>query len=512
MYLENRISFLLVGAMLMVGPAAGVERTPEAARHVASDAAAFESSKFPALDLQRIADEDAAQARKGEPGGWRFAIPETVDVRPGRDGDWRRAEDGSWSWRYGVNTPDAVHLNFGFSRFRLPPGAALSIVSGDGAATLGPYTDADNDAHGALWTPILRSRDAVIQLSVPARARASVELHLTRIGRGYRGFRGNEKLCKSGACNMDVACLAPDDPWQTPRRAVATYSTGGFRLCTGSLLNNTREDRRMLFVTASHCGVDPDNAASLVVYWNFDAPACRAPGSAESASEAILGPLDQTQSGAIFLAATPSPFDQKGDAPETRSDVALLELDDPPNPAFKLHWAGWDRDLPAASCAAPAEPGSAAGLCATMHHPRGDEKRITFSEQAPVVGDVMPDDFVGAVGVHWRVYWDPTPPILTGISPPPVAVPAAATESGSSGSPLYNDSQRLIGVLSGGPSFCGATGEDLSDFYGQLVHAWEGLGDPSTRVRDYLDPDATGATVMDGVDLDEFLIDGFEGE
>jgi len=107
---------------------------------------------------------------------------------------------------------------------------------------------------------------------------------------------------------------------------------------------------------------------------------------------------------------------------------------------------------------------------------------------------------VGATGVHWQANWDPTPPILANIAAPqPTFLPPGVTEPGSSGSPLYNASRRLVGVLSGGPSQCGATGASLADQYGKLAHAWDGLGTPTTRLRDHLDPGNTGTLFIDGI-------------
>ena len=161
----------------------------------------------------------------------------------------------------------------------------------------------------------------------------------------------------------------------------------------------------------------------MVAYWNFESPTCRTPGSAASGSGIVVGPTNQTQSGAIFLAQTNSPFSGGGDA-GSRSDFTLLELDDPANPAFNLYWAGWDRRATAPFC-------TAASPCASIHHPAGDEKRITFSEVPAVVGNIEL-----AAGVHWQVAWDPTPPILPNIPPPvPASLPPSVTEPGSSGSP-----------------------------------------------------------------------------
>jgi hypothetical protein len=460
-----------------------------AAASIATPAAVAEplALRLPPLDRAKLAREDLDADRKNLPGGFRFAVPIEVDLAPGRDGRWERLDAERSVWRLRVAAAGAKHLNFGFTSFHLPRGAALTIAAAGGKPLLGPYTAADNEVHGQLWTPILRGEAALIELVVPTRALDRVRLRLGRIGQGYRGFDPHDPLCKSGSCNMDVACLGSGDPWNENRRAVGAMAFGTSRFCTGSLLNNARNDRRMLFATASHCGINASNAASLVVYWNFDAPSCRSPGSTESGSNTVVGPTNQTQTGAIFLAATNDPFATPAPPATTASDVTLVELDDPPNPAHNVFWAGWDRGTAPATCSEPAR-------CASIHHPSGDEKRITYSREGFSVGNIA-----AASGIHWRAAWDPLPPILPNLNPQVQPVPGV-TEPGSSGSPLYNAQRRFVGVLSGGPSACGATGGSLSDLYGQLAHAWEGLGTASTRMRDYLDPDNSGATSIAGLD------------
>lgn len=452
--------------------------------------ASIPASKLAALDMAKVAAEDALGDTKGAPGGFRYAVPAELAVDALREGRWRSAKDGRAVWHWRVRSPDALHLNFGFDRFFLPEGATLRILAVEGKAMLGPYTSADNGRHRQLWTAPLFASEAILEVAVPEGLKSGLELNLAQVGVGYRGFGLKSKHCKSGSCNTDVACLGSTDPWNLPRRAVASYSLGGGRICTGSLLNNTRNDRRMLFVTATHCEITAANAASLVVFWNFESPTCRTPGSAQSGSSAIVGPTNQTQNGASVLAATNNPFAGAGSA-ESRSDFTLLELTQPANPAFNLYWAGWDRRAGAPFCG----PGA---LCASIHHPDGDEKRITFSEAPMVVGDIAQ-----ASGVHWTVFWDPTPPIaqLPNLPAPlPTSLPPSVTEPGSSGSPMYNAQQRLVGVLSGGASACGVAEAQLNDEYGQLARAWDGLGSPTTRVRDALDPVGGGsAEAIDGI-------------
>ncbi len=480
---------------------------PFAARYELKTLEKISARQLPALDLTEIQAQDVSDVLNDV--SPRFALPVAVDVAPNNAGTWEIAADGRQVWRYRVRSDVASSFNFGFTDYFMPKGAELWVYSPDFSSRFGPYTDANNHEHRQLWTPVVIGNDAVVELSLPASERNNFRLHLTQIGQGYRGFGAKDLTprpgCKpggdksvnaptSGSCNMDVACLGANDPWQNNRRSVAAQGTGGSRVCTGSLLNNTSNDRSMLYITATHCGVTAANAPSLFVYWNFDAPTCRLPGSAASGSGAVVGATNQTQTGATFLAQTNNPF--SGSTPAgTRSDVTLVRFNNAANPAFNVYWSGWDRQDIASTCSAPSDPTATNGLCASIHHPSGDEKRITFVQENMFTANIS-----SATGVHWQANWDPTPPILPNIpTPQPSTLPPGVTEPGSSGSPLYNANRRLVGVLSGGPSACGSTGASLADQYGKLAHAWEGLGTATTRLKDYLDPGNTNALFIDGV-------------
>jgi lysyl endopeptidase len=510
----------ILGALLSL-QAMAVDQ-PLAERMVLRNVEKIAVRQLPALDLAQVAAEDKTDELNDlSP---RFAVPRAVDVSPESDGSWELTGDGRHVWRYRVRSDVASSFNFGFTEYFMPKGGELWVYSPDFQSRFGPYTNENNHAHRQLWTPVVLGNDAVIELSLPATERNSYRLHLTQIGQGYRGFGAkdltprpgckpggnkNENTPKSGSCNMDVACLGASDPWQNNRRSVAAQGTGGSRVCTGSLLNNTTGDRSMLYITATHCGVTAANAPSLFVYWNFDAPTCRLPGSAASGSGAVVGAVNQTQTGATFLAQTNSPF-SGATAAGTRSDVTLVRFNTAANPAFNLYWSGWDRQDIASTCSAPVDPTATDGLCASIHHPNGNEKRITFVQENMFTANIS-----SATGVHWQANWDPTPPILPNIpTPQPTSLPPGVTEPGSSGSPLYNADRRLVGVLSGGPSACGATGASLADQYGKLAHAWEGLGSATTRVKDYLDPNNSNALFIDGIGIpvagDVIFSNGYE--
>src|SRR5215203_596704 len=464
----------IVLALTLLGTAAGLAAqnvTPTASQYVVKDVDQIDSVLASQMDLVAIAKEDEVRDSQGLPP--RFAIPEAVSITPATRGTWESLPDGRMLWRLRIlGREGTTSLNLGFSRFQMPAHGRLLLYSTDGKENrLRPFTADDNEVHGQLWTPPVLTDDLIVELTVPASEREKVELELTSINRGYRGF-GTTPLVKSGSCNLDVECLAADDPWREQMAAVAVISTGGGTFCTGSLINDTANDHKMYFITANHCGIGAGNAASLVAFWNFQNSFCRTPGSAQS-GQAGDGQLTQFQTGSFFRASS------------SASDFTLVELDDPPVPAFNHFWEGWDRSPGDIAC-------SAGAPCAAIHHPDTDEKRITYSltnmvssswanTPPPTPGD----------GTHVWVHWATDPP-------GPFTVPGV-TEPGSSGSPLYNGAGRFIGLVYGGGSACGATGDNLSDIYGRFSVSWTGGGTNSTRVSNWLDAGNTGAMAIDGV-------------
>lgn len=418
-----------------------------------------ETLTMPPVDREKLLREDEQDAASGLPP--RFAQPIPVQITPKTNGTWESLGQGIQMWRLRILSPQAVSLNFGFTRYVMPPGGQLWLYTPDYQTVIGPFTADDNEVHGQLWTPLLPGDDVIIEVTLPETAVSSLELELTSVNHGYLEF-GRPPPEKSGSCNLDVVCTASDgfaqvDPWRAEIRSVAVYSLGGGTFCTGALVNNTSLDRKPYFLTADHCNVNSAQAPSLVVYWNYQNSTCRAPGSPASGA-AGDGQLNQFQTGSFFR------------ADYGPSDMTLLELDDPVNPAFNVHFAGWDRT------------GSNATSAVAIHHPNTDEKRITFENDPTSItsylGTTIPGD-----STHVRVFdWD-----------------LGTTEPGSSGSPLFNQSHHIIGQLHGGTAACG---NNFSDYYGRFSLSWTGGGTDATRLSNWLDPSNTGATVLDGTNAE----------
>jgi hypothetical protein len=78
----------------------------------------------------------------------------------------------------------------------------------------------------------------------------------------------------------------------------------------------------------------------------------------------------------------------------------------------------------------------------------------------------------------------------------------SVTEGGSSGSPLLNDSHRVIGQLFGAGWYCpnpncSNPSEDTAN-YGKFSVSWNNNTNSRRRLKDWLDPNNTGATILDG--------------
>ncbi len=417
---------------------------------------------MPAVDVDKLKAEDVErELRDLAP---RFATPIPVRFNPKNSGTWERVDSTTSIWRLRIISRGALSLNLGFTKYRMPAGGRLLLYPTDyrgvNPANVRVFTDADNEKHHQLWTPVVFSDDITVELVIPTEKRSELRLQLTSVNHDYHGFGSfrEEKVISagtSGSCNVDVVC-PEGNPYQNQIRSVGVYSLGGGLFCTGSLVNNTAQNKKMFFLTANHCGVNSNNAASIVVYWNYQNSFCRPVGSSASGSDGD-GTLNQFQTGSFYRAGY------------TKSDFTLVELDDSPSAGFNVFWAGWDRSTGNFS--------SAEGI----HHPNTAEKRISLSNTATTTTSYNKPRIPGD-GSHIHVFWVP------GIG---------VTEPGSSGSPLYSPQGRVVGQLHGGPSSC--TASDKSDYYGRFSVSWSTSSKSSQRLRDWLDSLNTGVVTLDGI-------------
>jgi hypothetical protein len=398
------------------------------------------------VDVDAYLAEDARREASGVPAPLRFAARSETSISPETVGTWEELADGSSMWRLVITSPEAKNINLHFDRFSLPEGASLWLYDRNGAMVQGPYTAADRNAIGELWTAIVPGDVMVVELHHPADAARPADLRIAAVNLGYRDFDDLDVATpKQGSCNNDVIC-PEGDPWRDEIRSVARITIIGSFLCTGQLVNNTAEDGTPYFLTAQHCVENESQAASVVAFWNYESPVC---------GQLSGGSLAQNQSGASLVSLWEW---QEG------SDFALILLDAEPAPSSNVYYSGWD--------ATGNIPASSVGI----HHPSGDEKAISFDDDP-----LTKDDSYGNGSHQWRVgQWED-----------------GTTEGGSSGSCIFDATSRLcIGTLTAGTASCSnPLGYDI---YGRMDVHWTGNGTPSGRLSDWLDPLDTGVLTLAG--------------
>ncbi|PQJ33851.1 hypothetical protein BSZ35_03845 [Salinibacter sp. 10B] len=436
-----------------------------------------------ALPVQQITAVDTAERPVGEGhsgiGPFRYGTVIETRLTPQEHGRWERLPSGHWLWRVRVQSTGARSLSLGFSPFDLPAGSRLFVHDGDGQTIRGPYTGRDATG-GAHWTPLVQGEEVIVELLAPPDRRQDVHLVLSDLVHADRAvFPGNRSRirAKSGSCNLDVACDAAD-PWRQQERSVALYSfeqNGSAYVCTGSLMNTTAQNGRPFFLTAEHCVSSPSVAQTMVFYWNYQNSTCRTPGTNDNGTVTADDRDAQISTGAL-LRFRYGGTHQDGTI-SGKPDLALVEVDDDIPTSYDLYFNGWSR------------AGTGTVAAATVHHPSGHGKRISFDREP--TDQTAYGGGEGSGTTHLRVgQWD-----------------RGTTEGGSSGSPLYDSDRRVVGVLSGGLAGClagSAEDNDEPDWYGRIAPGFStgdytpsGFSQPAT-LADWLDPINAGRTRLEG--------------
>ena len=385
---------------------------------------------LPEFDVNIFLEEDENEMRSTDIKPYRFANSIDVDFNMENSGIWTSLDDGSYVWRLAIESTEAYSLNLIYDTFNIPEGAEFFVYSENKEMVLGAFTNYNHKPHGGFSTAPVKGDKVILEYNEPFNASFRGTINIDIVAHDYRNVFFNEDrgYGDSGSCNNNVACSVGDD-WQDEVRSVAMILTsGGSRLCTGSLVNNANQDLSPYFLTANHC-LGGNN--SWIFMFNYQSPVCTNQN----------GPTNMTVSGSTLMANS------------STSDFALLLLNENPPESYNVHYAGWDVS------------GLTPNIPVGIHHPSGDIKKISFDY-----------DNASNSGNYWDVdSWDD-----------------GTTEPGSSGSPLFDgNNHRIIGQLYGGVASCTNFGYDT---YGKTSTSWN-LG-----MRNYLDPNNTGLTYLDGMD------------
>jgi hypothetical protein len=302
----------------------------------------------------------------------------------------------------------------------------------------------------------------MVEYSEPADVPFPGHFTIAEVNHDYRDIFRREPSTDASkfACMPDVLCSAAAN---AAIRSTVLLFINGNTACTGSLLNNTADDGTPYLLTAVHCFVDNDTipfpldkasytakAGTIIAFFNYNRPVC-------DVNIKMKG-----SEGMSLAGATPQVI-------VARKDIALFKLKDSPPDYFNTYYSGWNNAL------------TSSGNHTNLHHPLAAVKKYGMTNQNVNVVS-WPDATILDANSHWKI-----PSWTTG-----------STDNGSSGSPLFDENQLVIGALSGGNSTCAGTGVQ-TDYFSILGKGWE-TGDLTNQLKTYLDPENKGVTQYQGKD------------
>jgi hypothetical protein len=380
-----------------------------------------------------------------------------MDLDANSVGTWTHLPNGDKIWQLKYRTPNALATCVFFDQFQIPVGSTLHIYPSDLSSFEGAYDHTDCMPEGYFGTAEVIGEEAIIEYYQPSSVVGEAQLGIRGFGHFYRyvyDYSMNRGGGTSEPCEVDINCPEGDNRQDQRDAVVRLRIVDGqvLGLCTGSLVNTTAYDCRNYVLSALHCaeGVTASDLLQCQVRFNYEKSGC---GTGSTTST-------HNKTGVTRLA------DSADGGGNSGSDFVLFEMTNDVPTSFEPFYAGWD--------ATGLVPQTAFGI----HHPNGDVKKISYSE------DIVSGTWQ-ASGNHWELQWAPT------------VTNWGVTEGGSSGSPLFNQNKRIVGTLTGGGSFCDAPTQH--DFYGKMSKHWSGNPNPASQeLKVWLDPDNTGSTVIDG--------------
>jgi PKD repeat protein len=427
-------------------------------------------------DLPALQKEDLDDASLEK--SYRVGVEIPVFVTTASYGDWYELPAGGRIWRATISCNGAKALGLNYNDLKLPHGADLFVYTPDHKLVIGALTAAEIPNKQVFTTRPLPGDEVTLEYYEPPNSNAGAAFVITGIVYMYRGIEENGVVSATssptGSCEVNVNCEEGQN-WQEQRDGVVKILTKvgtKYFYCSGSVLNNTKQDFSGLLLTASHCSKDFSGAVASdldysrwIFYFNYESPGC---------ITTSITPL--TVVGAEKLATSDTPSDMGSDFVLLRTLISI--------PAkYNPYYCGWDAD----------GRNSPSGVC--IHHPDGEIKKISTYTSPLGSGS-----FGGtSPGTHWIVTWSATP---NGYG---------VTEGGSSGAPLFNDDGLIIGTLTGGESSCQNPGGE--DVFGKFSYSWQSNGAlPSQQLKPWLDPDNTGILKMPGSYNNNLAIANFSAD
>ena len=437
-----------------------------------SDLRVVKSITLQPPDMTQVNNEDLENDSLSLPRRFSVLLPVNIDFI--KSGTWSQTDNGTQVCRLKINADGALAGNLYFNDFFLPEEAELFLYDDSKKQVKGAFTNFNNPENGHFATELIAGETVILELNIPENIKTKPVIHISEFGYAYRDVPHYDEINGFGGsdwCEININCSPEGDNWQLQKRSVVRIlvkvAGAGF-WCTGSLVNNVRFDATPYVLTADHCAFQLNQYASdedldeWIFYFNYESDGCENPASEPG----------------LFSMVGAGKVAQGGKRGQEGSDFYLLLLNNQVPSNYNPNFLGWSR----------VDEASDHGV--TIHHPEGDIKKIS-TYLTPVESSGW---YGNGLQSHWKVIWAETENGW------------AVTESGSSGSPLFNSEGKLIGTLTGGLAACdesGALGPDKPDYYGKFSYHWQSNGTVDTaQLKPWLDPDNTGVISIGGLTLD----------
>jgi len=206
--------------------------------------------------------------------------------------------DGGFIWAVAVRSEGAGAVRIHLEDVSLPDGAELYYFSQTHEA-FGPYSAFGPLGTGEFWTESVFGSEGILQLRVAGpnaeAALKRVSFAITEVG--HIGSRfiddvvGEEDVtatsgsyCGNPSCVLDASCFSvPQVSLARNAIALMEWIQGPYiYTCSGGLINDNNPSQNNYFITANHCVSKNNIAQSVEFYWQFDSIACKAACPQES--------------------------------------------------------------------------------------------------------------------------------------------------------------------------------------------------------------------------------------
>ncbi len=404
------------------------------------------------LDIESLMDDEMNQNY------FATAVPFLFNLK--KEGHTIINHNGRNIWRYQITIPNALSLGICYQNFNISKQGTLHVYDKNRTNTLGAYTAQNNNESKEFFTGMIDGNTIIIEYSEPFQSLNKGNIEIFRLYASFRnrgidasyfGQLAGENPGSSLDCTINVNCV--DDPTtQKLKKSSVRYTlatNNGLSLCSGNMVNNHNQDEKPYMLTAYHCIQNKNINYNLSkFYFHYEAPNC------ENKNQA---PIERSVLGAKVLSFY------------NNSDNLLLELNQKVPREYCILYAGWDAT------------GSIPNNAQLVHHPNGDLSKYSY---------------ISNLGLNFNfLNWS------NNVSNPPGyhmtgRVGRGVIQKGSSGSCLFNISGKVVATIHGG----GVNGCQTNTVmhFGRLSRFWDGGGNRSNRIKDYLDPNNTNQKTLDG--------------